>query len=92
MSAQSINQNFQFIDEEKMSICQKIRGLTNCCEKRCAFVQSHLNDYGFSFLEELGKESLKFILRMEIAVTNGTIQREVIVAGFEKGFISALAV
>jgi hypothetical protein len=92
MSAQTINKNVQFIDEEKMSICKEIRKLTNGCEKRSEFIQSHVNDMGLSFLEELGKESLKFILRMEIAVTNGTIQREVIVAGFEKGFISALAV
>lgn len=92
MSACLTSQNSQFIDEEKLAICKIIRELTDGCEKRKAMVQSHVNDYGLSFLEELGKESLKFILRMETAVTNGTIQQEVIEIGFEKGFIETLAV
>ncbi len=74
MSARKINEEIQFMDEEKRQLCRMLTDImrTNTsCLKR---IESTLKDLGLDFIEQLSNKCLLLILRMEASILNGTFK------------------
>lgn len=74
MSAEKFCEDFQFMDNEKIELCRMLRDIIKIdksCEKR---IESLLNDFGFTFIEQINKTCLKLILKMEKSIIDGTFK------------------
>lgn len=71
MSAVKLGEDFQFMDDSKKHLCETIMVIVKINKYAEDRIQSILNDFGYSFVEQLNKPCLALILEMEKSILKG---------------------
>ncbi len=88
MCAIKLSDDFEFMDDEKRKLCRMLSdlmGINKECEKR---VENSLNDFGFMFIEQINKDCLKLILKMEKSIIDGTFKDVFIKEEFNLNYVN----
>lgn len=74
MSAVKLGEDFEFMDDDKKHLCETIMNIVKVNRYSEDRIKTILDDFGYSFIEQLNKTCLTLILEMEKSILKGVFK------------------